>query len=317
MNQTTMMHQISKYLNGYEHCFTPFYGDGLIKLMTKLRMLDFSILGGQFRQKTEEYLRENDLKIDYRGENNAYHLIFTCSDLIVPKNIKGEKLILVQEGMIDPETITYKLIRYLKLPRFLASTAMTGLSDAYDYFCIASEGFKELFIKKGIKPEKMVVTGIPNFDNLKHYVHNDFPHRNFMLVATSDMRETFKYENRKKLINRALKIADGRLLIFKLHPNENIQRATKEINTLAPKALVFSNANIYHMVANCNVLLTRYSSVALMAVILGKEVHSDISTSELRKLAPVQNGGISALSIAELGKRLLTDKLKENQIKLL
>ncbi len=43
-------------------------------------------------------------------------------------------------------------------------------------------------------------------------------YHNFVLVATSDMRETYKYENRKKFIKKAYKIADGRQLIFKLHP---------------------------------------------------------------------------------------------------
>ena len=30
-------------------------------------------------------------------------------------------------------------------------------------FCVASEGYRDLFISKGVKPEKIYVTGIPNF----------------------------------------------------------------------------------------------------------------------------------------------------------
>lgn len=65
---------------------------------------------------------------------------------------------------------------------------------------MASEGYKKLFIKKGVNPNKIVVTGIPNFDNVNEILNNDFPYKNFALVATSVSRETFKYENRKKFI---------------------------------------------------------------------------------------------------------------------
>jgi hypothetical protein len=47
----------------------------------------------------------------------------------------------------------------------LAGTAATGLSDAYHAFCVASEGYRDFFIRKGARPEKIIITGIPNFDN--------------------------------------------------------------------------------------------------------------------------------------------------------
>ncbi|MGE5682639.1 MAG: hypothetical protein ACM34K_17365 [Bacillota bacterium] len=300
-----MMHQISEYLNGYEHYFTPYYGDGYIRFLTEIGFLDFSILGGRFRQRTEEYLRAKNLKIDYRGEQNNYDLVFTCVDLIIPKNIKKSKVILVQEGMTDPETLKYYLVKYLRLPRYLASTSMTGLSNAYDYFCVASEGYKELFVKKGVKEEKLIVTGIPNFDNIEKYRGNNFPYKDYVLVITSDMRETFKYENRRRFILYAKKIAGKDQLIFKLHPNENIQRATKEINKYAPGALVFSEGNIYHMVANCHTLVSRYSSVVHMANVLGKKIYCDIDRLVLEKLKPLQNGGLSAKNIARIAKKII------------
>ncbi|HSR17017.1 MAG TPA: hypothetical protein VLM39_02900, partial [Ignavibacteriaceae bacterium] len=219
LNQTTMMHNISEYLPEYDCYFTPYYADGFIRLLSFTSLLDFSLLGGQFRKRTIRYLAQNNLKIDFEGAENNYDLVITCSDLIVPKNIRKKKVILVQEGMTDPENIFYFIVKKFKLPRWLASTSTTGLSDVYEKFCIASEGYKELFIKKGVNPAKIEVTGIPNFDNCTEYLENDFPYKNYVLAATSDTRETFKYENRKKFIRKAVKIADGRQLIFKLHPN--------------------------------------------------------------------------------------------------
>ncbi|MCZ7602018.1 MAG: hypothetical protein M5R37_04085 [Melioribacteraceae bacterium] len=317
LNQTTIMHQISQNLSDdYDCWFTHYYADDFVKMYAKLRLIDFTIVGnGNFRKQTLAYFKTHNLQVDYRGEkfNSEYQLAFTCSDLIVPKNIRDKKILLIQEGMTDPETLPYYLVKYLHLPRWSASTSTTGMSNLYTYFCIASEGYRELFIRKGADPSKLIVTGIPNFDNVESFIENDFPHKNYLLVATSDMRETWKYENRKKFIKRAVQLAEGRQIIFKLHPNENVKRATKEINEYAPGSLIFTNGNTNHMIANCDILLTRYSSVVLVAAVLGKKVYSDLSEDELKKLTPIQNSGTSAERIAKLGKSLIEQPAKNKK----
>lgn len=301
-----MMHEISKHIHDYDCFFTPFYCDGFLELLRKRNLLDFTILGGRFKEQTINYLASNNLQVDLNGNSNKYDLVFTCSDLIIPRNIRKYKLILVQEGMTDPENLLYYLVKYFKLPRYLAGTSMHGVSNYYDKFCVASYGYKELFVKKGADPNKIVVTGIPNFDNAKKFLANDFPFKHFVLVATSDSRETFKYENRKKFILNALRIANGRQLIFKLHPNENFVRAEKEINNLAPSALVYTNGNIGEMIANCDVLITKYSSVVYLGLALGKEVYSDFNLDLIKKLMPVQNNGTSGQRIAKVGLELIS-----------
>jgi hypothetical protein len=57
----------------------------------------------------------------------------------------------------------------------LAGTAATGLSDAYHAFCVASEGYRDFFIRKGARPEKIIITGIPNFDNCEQNISNCKP----------------------------------------------------------------------------------------------------------------------------------------------
>lgn len=305
MNQTSMMHQISTYLDNFDCYFTPYYADGLINLVANKGFLGNTILSGKFRKNTERYLSNNNLKIDYRGVNNNYDLIYTCSDLIIPKNIRNKKVILVQEGMTDPETIMFYLVKYLKLPRWFASTSPTGISNKYSLFCVASNGYKDLFVRKGAKEEKIIVTGIPNFDNANQYLKNDFPHKNFVLAATSDARETLKYENRKKFIKECVRIANGRQIIFKLHPNENFQRAKSEIKRYAPGSIVYTSGNTNHMIASCDMLITKYSSVVYVGLALGKEVHSEFNIEELKRLMPIQNNGTSAERIAHIGKHLL------------
>ena len=59
-------------------------------------------------------------------------------------------------------------------------------------------------------------------------------------------------------------------MIFKLHPNENVIRAEAEIRSLMPDALIFRDGNTAHMVANCDLLVTQHSTVALLGAALGK-----------------------------------------------
>ena len=305
LNQTTMLHRISQFLPEYDHYFTAYYSNGVELIPLKLGLLETTCLSGPFRRLTENYIRDNNLQMDYAGKKNDYDLVLTASDLIVPKNIRKKKIILVQEGMTDPQTLIYHLVKFFHLKRYLASTATTGQSDAYVAFCVASEGYKDFFIRSGCKAEKIKVTGIPNYDNCKQFINNDFPYKDYVLVCTSDARETWKIDRRKKFILDSVKIANGRQMIFKIHPNEKFKRAIREVNKYAPGALVFTEGDTNHMVANCSTLIVKYSTMAYVGLILGKEVYSRFEIDELRKLLPIQNGGVSAKNIADVCRTYL------------
>ena len=62
------------------------------------------------------------------------------------------------------------------------------------------------------------------------------------------------------------------------------------------------------MIANCDTLITRYSTVVYVGIVLGKKVYSYFDVNYLRKLAPFQNNGTSAYKIAQVGYRLLNEK---------
>ncbi len=308
MNQTTMMHKISKQLPHCDHFFTPFFVDGAYRGFQKLGWLDWTIIGGQNRRGTEAYFARNAMPVDYAGSQGGYDLVLTCTDLLVPENVRDQPLVLVQEGMTDPEGFMFHVVRRTHkwgVPRWLASTSTTGLSDAYTRFCVASKGYRDHFERKGVRAEKLVVTGIPNFDNAAEYLKNDFPHRDYVLVATTDTRENFKWDNRKAFIQRAKEIAKRRPLIFKLHPNESFERSSREIERWAPGSLVFQQGNTNHMVANCHTLVTQFSSVVYVGMALGKRVFSYFDMNELKELLPLQNGGTSARNIAGVCQGLM------------
>jgi hypothetical protein len=312
MNQTTQMHQISKHLSDYEHSFSPYYCHGFDEILRRLGLIEFTIAGNKVVGRCRTYLQNHGLRIDYQGKKRPYDLVVTCSDVYIQKNIRDNRIVLVQEGIIDPESIMFHFVKRLRfLPRWMADTAMTGLSDAYRAFCVASEGYRDFFIQRGARPEKIVVTGIPNFDDCRRYCTNDFPYRHYVLACTSNLRELFRREDRAAFIRRAVEIAGGRQLIFKLHPNENVERATREIRAHAPGAMVFATGSAEEMIANCDALITRFSSTTFVGVALGKDTYSDFDMDTLRRLMPLQNDS-AALNIANVCRRVLEERGNDN-----
>ncbi len=306
LNQTQMMHQIARAMPEHSCVFTPFYAEGLMGWMARRGMLDYTILGGRQRRLTEAYLRDHNLPVDFGATRAKYDLVVTCTDLIIQGNIRRTPLVLVQEGMTEAEGLRYQLVRTLGLPRWLANTAATGLSDAYQAFCVASPGYRDLFIRKGIRAEKVFVTGIPNFDNARQYLENDFPHRGFVLAATSASREAGKLHNRIAFLQKAVHIAGDRPLFIKLHPNENFELASLEIKMVAPSAHIYTAGNVHQMVANSEALVAENSSVIYTALALGKPVFADVDVDTLRRLMPMQNRGSSAAHIAHVCRSVLT-----------
>jgi len=312
LNQTTQMCQIARELPEYEHAFTPYYGDLDYRVVRWMGFLEFTIGGHRLRRRCLDYLEQNQLPVDLDGERGGYDLVFHCSDLVWPHNIDRSKVVLVQEGMTDPESVLFPLVKRLGfLPRWMAGTSATGLSHKYARFCVASPGYRDLFAGRGVDPGKMIVTGIPNFDNCRRYTRDDLPQKNYVLCCTSDVREVFWYEDRKALILRARAIAAGRPLVFKLHPNEKLPRAIDEINRWAPDARVVTTGSAEEMVAGCDELIVRYSTLAFVGLALGKKVHSlNFDVDELRRLVPLQNGNAARL-IAQVGRELLGDARRD------
>jgi hypothetical protein len=305
MNQTTQMHQIAGWLKDYDQYFSPFFSDGILGRASSMGLLEFTIMGHKRSRRTIEYLTSHHLQIDIGGLAHEYDLVITCTDLIVPGNIKRRKIVLVQEGMTEPETILFHLARNFQwVPRWIAGTSTTGLSDAYEKFCVASEGYRDLFIRKGVNPEKIVVTSIPNFDNCEQYLKNDFRYRDFVLVCTSDNRETFIYENRLRNIRKYLEMAGDSLLVFKLHPNENAPRAIREIERYAPDSLVFTEGRTEEMIANSRMLIAQFSSTIFVGSALNKVVHCGLDPDELRVLTPIQNKSASK-KIADVCRQVI------------
>lgn len=98
LNQTTIMHHISLHLSGFDCYFNPFCGDGLIKWMSYKGMLDFTVMGGNFRRQTDTHMKQHWLKVDFRDSTIHYELVVTSQDLIVQKNIIKKSIAIDYSG---------------------------------------------------------------------------------------------------------------------------------------------------------------------------------------------------------------------------
>ena len=312
MNQTTQMYEIAKNLTAYDCWFSQFYTDNWAgQWVVKSGILDNTIIAGKAKEDAESFLKEKGLNMDYKAQKNTYDLALLCTDMYIPANLKNVKKIWIQEGMTDDLTTWGKVVKYLGLPGYVAgNTALNGTSNLCDIYCAASEGYKWQFQKLGTDERKILATGIPNYDNIKQYEKNTFPFKNFVMVATSDIRELLGVEDRPAFIRECVKIANGRQLIFKIHPNEIAERAISEIKENSPEGtLIFTEGNIHEMIANCDELITQYSTVVYTGLALGKKCHSYFDIEKLKSLTPVQNNGNSARIIANIAHHYLESGL--------
>lgn len=294
-HQTRQMLQIAAALPEIEARFTPYYVEGALEVARRAGLLDRTIAGGHWRDACLSTLREAGVAVDDRGRGGPYDLVVTAQDAYVPKGVRGGPLVLVQEGMTDPEDFLYHLVRVFRsLPLWLAGTAAFGQSDAYVKFCVGSEGYADFFAERGVRRDKMVVTGVPDFDDCARHRAAPFPHRGYVLVATSDGRETLKRDDREGFLRRACAIAAGRPMIFKLHPNEDFARARREIAAIAPTARVLTGGSAEVMVAHCDALVCEWSTLAYVGLALGKPVHSNFDARLLKRLLPLQHGRAAA-----------------------
>jgi hypothetical protein len=307
-NQTSQMHQISLQLPDFDCYFSQFFGDhAIMRYATDKGWLDNTIMGkGRFKREADAYLAEHGLQSDYRGEEygHQYDMVVLCTDMVVPKIARNAKSIWVQEGMIDPLTWWGKTVKAMGIPPYwTVTTELNGTSNLADIYCTASAGFSENIAKLGTHPDRIIATGTPNYDNCHSFLNNDFEHHDYVMVATSDTRETMRSDNREVFIKKVVEIAQKKQkrLLFKLHPNENYDRAAAEIRAYAPAdALLYQKGNTDFMVANCHTLITQWSTVAFTGIVLGKEVHSYFGLDYLKRVCPIQNGGQSAKHIASI-----------------
>src|SRR5476651_2174407 len=86
VHQTSQMHQIARELPELDCWFSQVFTDSaLLQFLIKhTKLADGTILAGQFRLNSENYMHRHGLQMDYAAKKNNYDLIVYCSDLLIP-----------------------------------------------------------------------------------------------------------------------------------------------------------------------------------------------------------------------------------------
>lgn len=312
LNQTKQLHQISKFLEDeYNVYFTQIFGEGwFYRAIAESGIMDHSVFGlhSTFTKVSREYIRDHGLKYDYRANSKGiyYDLALLSTDLIVPRMFRKMKSIWVQEGMIDPLRMKGILTKRLRLPEFsTGDTSLNGTSNLMDISCCMSYGYKEYFTKWGTDKNKILVTGIPNFDNIATFNQVPYTESGYVLIATSDIRELGGNDNRIDLFKKCKDIANGRKIIYKPHPNENQARVIREARQVIPDIEVVTLPILDTLIAHCDTLITQWSSSVYVGLVLGKTVYSYFPIEELNAKKPIQNDGKSAEVIAAIAREFM------------
>jgi len=148
LNQTTQLHAVARELRELDASFTPSTAIVSSTECARLGLIDMTIGGEKRRGWCLDYLKSHCLQSICMASGAVTTSSCTCTDLVVPKNVRRSKLVVVQEGIFDRDGM-------IALPSVGHSASCLGGSPAlaqrgkcfvYDRFCAASDGFRERIV---------------------------------------------------------------------------------------------------------------------------------------------------------------------------
>lgn len=149
-------------------------------------------------------------------------------------------------------------------------------SEKYAVFGYA---FRDILIKRGGDPDKIVVTGQPRFDilvNKKYYKKwiyeklNINREKGIVFFASTDLSDTEK-EMTVSGLCAAMKDFPDKQLVIKPHPSDDGAMFEHLVRKLDSDAIIVYS-HLYELLHACDVLLTTWSTVGLEAMLFDKPV---------------------------------------------
>ena len=144
------------------------------------------------------------------------------------------------------------------------------------------EIIRNLYIESGVEPDRIVVTGAANFDLLFNrdkekdkqalLASNIDPNKTIILFATQHIAFSETERMLIGVVNAVSKMNDVQLIV-KVHPREdmtNYKAVAEEFHEIGLH--VVKDIDLYALINNCELLITKYSTTALEAIILDKPV---------------------------------------------
>ena len=144
---------------------------------------------------------------------------------------------------------------------------------------------KRMFIREGIKPGRVVVTGNPRLDSAckKKFDKRKIYRRlklgkgeKIVVLATSGLVEAGLWTDKEmrtlvRAVSDAVEQFPNLRLVIKPHPRESVQEFRKYLPKSA-SAIVVKDIDLYGLINACELLMTEVSTAALEAAAFGKPV---------------------------------------------
>ncbi len=183
------------------------------------------------------------------------------------------------------------LAKKYNIPTVACSAAIeTGNSRSYmkhlhaDKKAVMGEIIRNLYVQSGVEPERIVVTGVAHFDQL--FDRNKEQDKQVLAKGGLDPnKKTILFtpnpniitsgETKEMLtgvISAVLKMNDVQLVI-KVHPRENAEPYQEMAEKYRDSRIhVVKDTDLYALISSCELLITKYSTTALEAMMIDKPV---------------------------------------------
>ncbi len=148
--QTHEMHRIAQQLSDCRVWFTPYYGGTVLTMLRELGMLERTIAGNRLGEECLGYLRNHHLPIDLDGRRARYDLVVTCSDLVLARNTRARRVVVVHNGRLGVSHLLGSRIAH-RLSRWLGQSPSR--------WCVTSEADRESLHRLGFPGERITVIG--------------------------------------------------------------------------------------------------------------------------------------------------------------
>jgi UDP-N-acetylglucosamine 2-epimerase len=151
-----------------------------------------------------------------------------------------------------------------------------------DKIAAMGKRIKDIYIASGLERDRIVVTGVAHFDHLFNRDKerdsqvllgcNVALNKRIIVFTTDNISVSETEQMLNGVINAVLKIEDIQLVI-KVHPREEIaiyQAVAEKYHD--SRIIVVKDVDLYALISNCELLITKYSTTALEAMMSDKPV---------------------------------------------
>jgi len=144
------------------------------------------------------------------------------------------------------------------------------------------EIIRNLYVQSGVEPERIVVTGVAHFDQLfnrnkeqdKQVLARGSidPDKKAILFTTDNITFSETKEMLAGVISAVLKMNDMQLVI-KVHPREDTEPYQEMAEEYRDSRIhVVKDTDLYALISSCELLVTKFSTTALEAMMIDKPV---------------------------------------------